>query len=75
MMKTLYVKRSNYFGTLKVVIGVSLCRRHLLRKEVKSMEILFLLLELAAKLATLAAETVKYLSERHDSDCDHKESR
>lgn len=39
------------------------------------MEILFLLLELAAKLATLAAETVKYLSERHDSNCDHKESR
>ena len=52
-MKTLYVKRSNYFGTLKVVIGVSLCRRHLLRKEVKSMEILFLLLEPAAKLATI----------------------
>ena len=53
MMKTRYVKRSNYFGTLKVVIGVSLCRRHLLRKEVKSMEILFLLFELAAKLATI----------------------
>ena len=52
-MKTRYVKRSNYFGTLKVVIEVSLCRRHLLRKEVKSMEILFLLLELAAKLATI----------------------
>lgn len=56
-MKTRYVKRSkkrsNYFGMLKVVIGVSLCWRHLLRKEVKSMEILFLLLELAAKLATL----------------------
>lgn len=75
MMKTRYVKRSNCFGTLKVVIEVSLCRRHLLRKEVKSMEILFLLLEPAARLATLAAETVKYLSERHDSDCDHKESR
>ena len=39
------------------------------------MEILFLLLEPAAKLATLAAETVKYLSERHESDCNHKESR
>ena len=56
-MKTRYVKRSkkrsNYFGMLKVVIGVSLCRRHLLRKEVKSMEILFLLFELAAKLATI----------------------
>ncbi len=52
-MKTRYVKRSNYFGTLKVVIEVSLCRRHLLRKEVKSMEILFLLFELAAKLATI----------------------
>lgn len=34
-----------------------------------------LLLELAAKLVTLAAETVKYLSERHDSNCDYKESR
>ena len=52
-MKTRYVKRSNYFGTLNVVIEVSLCRRHLLRKEVKSMEILFLLFELAAKLATI----------------------
>ena len=30
---------------------------------------------LAAKLVTLAAETVKYLPERHDDDCDHKESR
>lgn len=39
------------------------------------MEILFLLLEPAARLATLAAETVKYLPERHDDDCDHKESR
>ena len=52
-MKTRYVKRSNYFGTLKVVIEVSLCRRHLLRKEVKSMEILFLIFELAVKLATI----------------------